>query len=109
MGALRSNFQRTLVDSNTGAHGGTEGDLAKIHALGSCRLALLEVCQHGFEVALDGIQLEADLAYTTVNDAILVSAETHLASLGIFHCCFYVGRHRTGFGVRHEAAWTQLL
>src|SRR5690606_20981749 len=91
------------------AHGGRQHDLLNVDTFGSGGLGTLQIRQQCFQVALDRVCIEADLADSTVNDALLVCTVTHLSSLGIAHSTCHVSGHCAYFRVRHQATRTKHL
>ena len=74
-------LQPVGVDLDAGAHGRADGDLAQVATLGRCRLGPLQLVEHGAEVGLERLGLEAGLAQRHVHVAVAIGAVLDLATL----------------------------
>lgn len=82
--------QRTLVDNQTWAHGGAQGNALDVDTFRRSRLDTLQISDQGFNVFLQLDGIEADLANGGVDNAVLVGTIANLTSLGVLNCRGYV-------------------
>ena len=82
--------QRALVDDQTWAHSGAQGNALDVDTFRGSRLDTLQISDQGFNVFLQLDGIEADFANGGVNDAVFVGAITNLTSLGVFNRGSYV-------------------
>ncbi|SPO53030.1 protein of unknown function [Pseudomonas sp. JV551A1] len=101
--------QRALIDDQTWAHGGAQGNALDVDTFRGSWLDTLQVSDQGFNVFLQLAGFEADLANGGVDDTVLVGTVANLTSLGVLDGAGYVWGHGTNFRVRHQAARTQNL
>ena len=85
--------QRALVDDQTWAHSGAQGNALDVDTFRRSWLDTLQISDQGFNVFLQLDGIEADFANGGVNDAVFVGAITNLTSLGVFnrgsYCLLY--------------------
>ncbi|CAI9001997.1 Porin [Pseudomonas jessenii] len=101
--------ERALVDDQTWAHGGAQGNALDVNAFRGSWLDTLQISDQGFNVFLQLDGVEADLANGSVDDAVFVGAITNLTSFGVFNRGSYVWSYGADFRVRHQATWTEDL
>src|SRR5215207_4650788 len=95
------------VDRNARAHGGGEGDLLDVPALGRARLGPGDLLQRRGVVLDQLLDVEARLADHQVQVGLLVDAEVDLAALDVGDRLGHVRGDGAGLRVRHEAARAQ--
>jgi hypothetical protein len=79
-----------LVDDQTWAHSGAQGNALDVDAFRRSRLDTLQISDQGFNVFLQLDGIKADLANGSVDDAVFVGAITNLTSLSVFNRGSYV-------------------
>lgn len=94
--------QRALVDNQTWAHSGAQGNALDVDTFRGSWFDTLQVSDQGFNVFLQLDGIEADLANGGVDDAVFVGAITNLTSLGVFNRGSYVWSYGADFrlGIR---------
>src|SRR2546421_1051873 len=95
------------VDRDARAHGGGQGDLPQVPALGRRRLQPQDLVDGGGVVLHQGRVGEGRLADDEVEVGVPVHPELDLAALDVGDGLAHVGRDRAGFGVGHEPARAQ--